>query len=181
MKARFPRVLATVLVAGAIAAGAAHAAPKKAVATPDSRINVQFVEPENFTDIRDSQTSATDSHRDWVLAEVRKYLQQRGELTLRDDLHLLVRITDIDLAGDFEPWRFRFHDDIRVVKEIYPVRIKLEFQLMDSAGNVVAEGERKLTDFGRLATFTPSSDSLRFEKEVLRDWIAREFREYRKA
>lgn len=153
----------------------------QAVIGQDSRINVQFVEPENFTDVRDSYTSTTDHHRAWVLGEVRKFLQKRGESALREDLHLTVRITDIDLAGDFEPWRFRFNDDIRIVKDIYPTRIKLQFQLVDSAGNVVAEGERKLTDFGHITTFSPSSDSLRFEKEVLRDWLNREFRDYRKA
>lgn len=147
----------------------------------DSRINVQFVEPENFTDIRDSYTSTTDHQREWVLREIRRFLEKRGETALRPDLTLTVRITDIDLAGDFEPWRFRFNDDIRIVKDIYPTRIKLEFQLMDSAGNVVAEGERKLSDFGHITTFSPSSDALRFEKEVLRDWLSREFREYRKA
>lgn len=178
MKLRLFLVLSGLLAVTQLASAAKG---RQAVIGQDSRINVQFVEPENFTDVRDSYTSTTDHHRAWVLGEVRKFLQKRGELALREDLHLTVRITDIDLAGDFEPWRFRFNDDIRIVKDIYPTRIKLEFQLVDSAGNVVAEGERKLTDFGHLTTFSPSSDSLRFEKEVLRDWLSREFREYRKA
>lgn len=172
------------LLAGLLAATQVALAAKgrdRAEIGQDSRINVQFIEPDKFTDIRDSYTSTTDHQRDWVLSEVRKFLQKRGETALRPDLTLTVRITDIDLAGDFEPWRFRFNDDIRIVKDLYPTRIKLEFQLMDSAGNVVAEGERKLTDFGHITTFSPSSDTLRFEKEVLRDWLNREFREFRKA
>lgn len=157
------------------------AEPSKDPVIGESRINVQFVEPDKFTDIRDSYTDTTKSHRDWVLSEVRKFLQSRGETALREDLHLNVRVTDIDLAGDFEPWHFRTNQDIRVIKEIYPVRIKLEFQLSDSTGTVIAQGERKLSDFGRVSTFTPDTDLLRYEKEVLREWLSREFREYRKA
>lgn len=178
MKLRIVYFLSALLGATQVAVAAES---KKPAGTMDSRITVKFVEPEKFTDIRDSWTDTTDSQREWVLSEIRKFLQQRGETSLREGLHLNVEVTDIDLAGDFEPWRFRTNQDIRVVKDIYPVRIKLVFQLTDSAGTVLAEGERRLNDFGRLSAFLPSSDLLRFEKEVLRDWLAKEFREYRKA
>lgn len=171
-----------ILLSGFLAAAHAIAAASSAPAvTMDSRITVQFLEPEKFTDIRDSWADTTDSQREWVLSEIRKFVQARGDSNLREGLHLKVEFTDIDLAGDFEPWRFRTNQDIRVVKEIYPVRIKLVFQLTDSTGTVLAEGERRLTDFGRASSFMPGSDPLRLEKEVLRDWLAREFREFRKA
>jgi hypothetical protein len=95
---------------------------------------------------------------------------------LREDLHLNIWVTDIDLAGDFEPGRTPRTDDIRIIRAIYPVRIKLQFRLADSAGTVLAEGERTLTDFGRVNDPFPRSDALRYEKEVLRDWLNAEFR-----
>lgn len=177
MKLRMLCVLSGLVAAtqAVVAAG-----PREDAVIGESRINVQFVEPENFTDIRDSWTDTSDSQREWVLAEFRKFLQSRGEQMLREDLHLTVWVKDIDLAGDFEPWHFRTYQDIRVVKDIYPVRIRLEFQLTDSTGTVLAQGERRLNDMGRVGIFIPDSDLLRYEKEVLRDWLAREFRRYRK-
>lgn len=181
MKTQPVRSLTGALLAVAfLGVGAAAAAQKSPEVVQDSRINVQFVEPDKYTDIADSYSDTSDSQREWVLAEVRKYLRQRGESTLREDLQLTIRVTDIDLAGEFEPWRFHTNPDIRVVKEIYPTRIKLQFQLTDSAGTVLAEGERSLTDFGHIPTFTVSNEPLRYEKQVLRDWLAREFREHRK-
>lgn len=147
----------------------------------DSRINVRFIAPEKFTDVRDSWTGGSESYRDGVLKDLRVFLQQRGESVLREDLQLKIEVTDVDLAGDFEPWQFSSNQDIRVVKDLYPVRIKLVFQLTDSTGTVLAEGERALSDFGRAADPFPSSDSLRHEKAVLRNWLASEFKDFRKA
>ncbi len=146
----------------------------------DSRINVQFVEPEKFTDLHDRWTGTSASTREHVLGELRKHLQQRGETVLREDLHLNIRVTDVDLAGDFEPGRAPHADDVRIIRTIYPVRIKLQFQLSDSTGTVLAEGERTLSDFGRIGDPFPRSDPLRYEKEVLRDWMHKEFRAWRK-
>ena len=39
---------------------------------------------------------------------------------------LTVTFTDIDLAGDFEPWRGGQAMDIRIVKDVYPPRMDLE-------------------------------------------------------
>ena len=35
---------------------------------------------------------------------------------------LTITFTDIDLAGDFEPWRGPQWDEVRIVKAIYPPR-----------------------------------------------------------
>jgi hypothetical protein len=146
----------------------------------DSRISVRFIAPEKFTDVRDSWSGDSEAYRDGVLRDRRAFLQQRGEGVLREDLHLKIEVTDVDLAGDFEPWQFRSNQDIRIVKDIYPVRMKLVFQLTDSTGTVLAEGERMLSDFGRSKDLIPTSDPLRHEKAVLRDWLSREFRDFRK-
>lgn len=171
-------LIPALFLASAGLAIARDAAPVRAQA--DSRINVQFVEPEKFTDLKDTWSGTTDSYREGVLAELRMFLRQRGETALRDDLHLNIRVTDVDLAGDFEPGRARNLDDVRIVRSIYPVRITLRFQLSDSTGTVLAEGERKLTDFGRISDPFPTSDLLRYEKDVLRQWLQKEFRPWRK-
>ncbi len=171
-------VLITSLLASAGFAAAGDVPEVRAQA--DSRINVRFVEPEKFTDLRESWSGSSESLQKHVLGELRAYLRKRGEGALREDLHLNIWVTDIDLAGDFEPGRTPPADDIRIIRAIYPVRIKLQFQLSDSTGTVLAEGERTLSDFGRINDPFPKSDLLRYEKEVLRAWLNKEFRTWRK-
>jgi len=166
---------------GLVAYPAAFLAAAEPKPAGDSRINVRFIAPEKFTDVRDSWSGDSESYRDGVLKDLRAFLQQRGEGVLREDLQLKIEVTDVDLAGDFEPWQFRSNQDIRVVKDLYPVRIKLVFQLTDSSGEVLAEGERTLSDFGRIKDSFPTSDPLRHEKAVLRDWLSAEFRAFRRA
>ena len=97
--------------------------------------------------------------------------------------HLLsVTFTDIDMAGDFEPWRGPRFDDIRIVKDIYPPRINLSFRLTDAEGNVVKEGTRELRDLAFMMKITMAfrDDPVRHEKALLDDWLRSEFPRVRK-
>lgn len=89
---------------------------------------------------------------------------------------LTVTISDVDIAGAFEPWRRNLWH-ARIVRDVYPPRIDLMFTLTDRDGNVIRSGERKLRD---LAFMTPTlsyrSDPLRYEKKLLADWLDRELR-----
>jgi len=86
-----------------------------------------------------------------------------------------VTITDIKLAGAYEPWRGSRYDDVRIVKDIYPPRIDLKFVLSGADGRVIAEGERKLRDPGFLTrTIANTSDPLRYEKRLLDEWLRNE-------
>ena len=92
-------------------------------------------------------------------------------------------ITDIDMAGDFEPWRGPQFDDIRIIKDIYPPRIDLAFRLVDAEGNVAKEGKRELRDTAFLMRITmgTQTDTLRHEKQLLDDWMRDEFPSPRKS
>ena len=98
----------------------------------------------------------TDRNRDYILGELRKHLQDRAEGYLAEGQKLTVTITDVDLAGEFEPWRGPAAADVRIVKEIYPPRIKLSFRLTDASGAVVKQGERELTNLNFLMTAAPT-------------------------
>jgi hypothetical protein len=173
-------VVTTALGAFVAAGSAAERRAKEPVMTPDSRINVQFVAPEEYTDLKKSWNDTSDADRAYLLEQFRDFLRRRGEQVLAEGLHLTIRVLDIDLAGNFEPWRFRNHDDIRVVRELYPARIHLAYELSDSAGTVLASGERRLSSFGMGGTMLPASDPLRHEKELLRNWLSSEFRAFRR-
>ena len=62
-----------------------------------------------------------------------------------------------------------------VIKGIYPPRIALEFRAVDVAGQAVTEGKRDLTDIDyQMRVVYPPDDYLRYEKDLLRDWLLAE-------
>jgi hypothetical protein len=158
---------------GLVAAGVAvAAAPDK----PVSAIEVSFVASEKFTDVKDDHMDS-DRGREAVLEQLKEHLVTHGAKYLAKGQRLQITVTDVDLAGDFEPWRgINFHD-IRIVKDIYPPRVNLEFKLIDAEGKVVSEGKRQLRDLGYLMSMAmPTSDPLRYDKEMLNDWLRQEFK-----
>jgi hypothetical protein len=90
-------------------------------------------------------------------------------------MRLEIKITDIDLAGEFEPVRGPQFDHVRVNRTIYPPRIALEFRVGGPEDQTIKEGARTLTDLDyQLRTYYPREDYLRYEKELLRDWLRAE-------
>jgi hypothetical protein len=164
-------LLASVL--GLSAAGvlpAASAQPDK-TAKPDPRVEVIFDHPENFTDAK-QDFQGTDSGRENILTMFREFLQERGAELLPPGQKLLLTFTDIDLAGDFEPWRGPRWDEIRVVKDIYPPRFIFTYKLTDDKGQVLKQDKVDLRDLSFMMRLTiDRQDSLHFEKDILNDWL----------
>jgi hypothetical protein len=135
--------------------------------------DIAFVHPERFADVgRD----ARHTDRDDYLERLRAHLADRAARLLPQDERLEVRITDVDMAGDFEPWTGS-RDDIRIFRAVDAPRIDLTFRLLGSDGRVRQEGERRLADTSYLTggDVRSSNDPLRFEKALLDRWMAREF------
>jgi hypothetical protein len=150
--------------------GCATVAPVREAA---SRISVVFVEPEKFTDARRAELEPTSSA---ILDELEKFLIVNAERYVGEDMRLNIRITDVDLAGDFELFRGLRFDRVRITKGLYPPHVVVEFQLVDAAARVVQEGKRDLTDIDyQLRSAYPKEDYLRYEKDLLRDWLRDEF------
>jgi hypothetical protein len=139
------------------------------------RTEVVFFERENFTDVRDGNLG-TEKGRDNILELLKTYLQERAQAYVPEGSTLSVTIKDVDLAGDFEPWRGLAAHDVRIVKEIYVPRIKLAFRLTDANGEVVKQGNRDLRDLnfmmGSLGTF---NEPYRYEKAMIDNWLRSEF------
>ena len=67
-------------------------------------------------------------------------------------------------------------DQVRITKGLYPPRIVLEFELLDSGAKVIKTGKRNLTDIDyQSRSVYPREDYLRYEKDILRDWLRAEF------
>jgi len=137
---------------------------------------VEFRTPDKFTDVGDNRP-ASERSRNAYLEDLRKYLVRDAQRLLPQGQRLAIEITDVDMAGDFEPWRMQ-SVDLRVVRDIYPPRIDLHFRVVGPDGQVLKEGDRKLRDPAYLMTSTAarfSTDPLRFEKALLDAWLRREF------
>jgi len=138
---------------------------------------VTFNHPENFTDVRTSMTGA-DSDRDSLLDDIRDYMVEQAPRFMGAGQVFSVTFNDIDMAGDFEPWRGPSMGDVRIVKEIYPPRITLDFSLKNAAGAEIASGARVLTDLNFMNTLPVTAfrdDRLRHEKTLLYNWLSGEF------
>jgi hypothetical protein len=80
--------------------------------------------------------------------------------------------TDIDLAGEYEPWRGGQWSDVRIIKDIYSPRFVFSYKLTDAAGAVLKEDKVDLRDLTFMMRVTISrNEPLRFEKDILADWI----------
>ena len=142
-----------------------------------SKTEVVFFEPEKFTDVRDSSFGASENRRDATLGELRAHIVKQATRLLGPGQQLKITVTDVDLAGDFEPWHGAQWDEVRIVKDIYPPRIKLAFQLTDADGEILKKGDRDLTDMSFMSNLSiDRQDPLRHEKTLLEDWLRREFR-----
>jgi hypothetical protein len=156
-------------IALVLVAGCAATAP---VDESAARTSVAFIEPEKFTDARRAELEPTSKG---IVGELQKFIITTGARYISENMTLNIRITDIDLAGDFELFRGPQADQVRIVKGLYPPHIVLEFEIMDSAATVVKSGKRDLTDINyQLRSVSPREDYLRYEKDILRDWLRAE-------
>ena len=143
---------------------------------PVTNVEVSFINAENFTDVKEEYMDSGRG-RDRVLDEMKKHIIWSASRCIAADRKLEIKVTDIDLAGDFEPWRSPQLMDVRILRDIYPPRISLEFRLLDAQGKVVSEGKRELQDHTYLMmSAMPSHDGLRYDKQLISDWLRREFK-----
>jgi hypothetical protein len=155
---------------------AACAALRAADAAPAPLVEVVYDHPEKFTDVRDGDPG-TDRGRDEYLRQLKENIEANAGKYIPAGQHLLLHITDVKMAGDFEPWRGPSFSDVRVIRDIYPPRVKLEFKLVDANDKTIKESKREITDMDFLEEINSyfPDDTLRYEKQLLDDWFRNEF------
>lgn len=145
---------------------------------PAVRVSVQFVNPQDFTDLKRENWQ---DYSPGLMDQLQNYMVRTGERFVPKGMHLSIKVTDVDLAGRFEPWRGPEFDDVRIVRAIDPPRINLEYRLTDDGGRMVKSGRANLTDLGfEMRIAWPLNDYLRYEKSLLSDWFYQEFAGLRK-
>lgn len=156
-----------------IASVASAATP--ATAPADERVHVSYAQPQNFSESRNygNQDRYNGVH---YLQPLRAYLVKRATPMLAAGQRLDVTITDIQLAGGYEPWQGQPWSHVRIMSNRYPPRIDLTFRWIGSDGKVLREGSRKLLNFDYLdsgSAMIGSSDPLRYDKALLDRWLRR--------
>ena len=159
----------TLVAAAGLVAGCATEKVDKAAA--EAKTEVVFDHPENFTDVKDAWV-ATDKGRDAILSNLREHLVERAARFLPEGYKLKVVFTDIDLAGEFEPWHGPAWQDVRIIRSTWPPAFKFTYTVTDPSGKVALQGAENIRDVAfeqRLVGF--ADDSLRYEKGMIDDWV----------
>jgi hypothetical protein len=148
-----------------------HANGGSSAANSSEPVSVDFQNPDKFTDVRERHSNETSTA---ILDELRQYVQRTATPLLSSGSKLTVTFLDVDLAGDTRPDK----DDIRVMTGTTLPRAHLKFRLVDANGKVRKEGERKLSDlnYQSSGTIIGRDDPLYYDKQLLKDWITKEFR-----
>ena len=164
-------VIALIALVGVSLSGANASAVPAAKESKVSNVEIVFDHPDKFTDIKDSSMN-TEKGQASIMADLREFIETKASGLLAANQKFKITFTDIDLAGDYEPWRMPPGSDIRIVKDIYPPRFDFSWQLTDASGTVLKEGQEKLRDFGFMSRLViDRSDALRYEKDMLQDWL----------
>ncbi len=150
--------LATLVLCSTLALGAltAHAA---------AEVEIRFIEPEKFTDVRHNSLS-----EEALFATLTQHLQTLGQKYLGDAEKLEIEVTDIDLAGRIEyPPRAQ---PVRVLRNVTGPRITLRWRRA-SADQGAPMQEVTLHDTAYLARINhyDEGDPLRYEKLMLETWF----------
>jgi hypothetical protein len=145
-----------------------------------AQITVDFEGVEDYTDFSISGMTELKT-LPLLQGELEGDLESWAKKYLKDDQSLHITITDIDMAGDIQPWRNRYNADIRYIEQIYVPRMKVRYALKDGAGKVLAEGEDTFADLSfqtnTLAPMRTNWENFFYERTLLGDWIRRTFRD----
>lgn len=156
------------------------ASSSKTKSAEPSRVEVVFQDPDKFTDVKDSSMNS-DKGRDGILDDIRTFVVDSASRFLPAGAKLKITFTEIDLAGEYEPWRGPSAHDVRIVKDIYPPRFDFSYVVTDETGAVIKEGKEQLRDMSFMMRLViDRSDPLRFEKDMLQEWMRSNLRPSKK-
>lgn len=180
------RAARILLIAAALLAATAAGARPRNVTDADAprqlpeegRIAVSWTDPAEFTDLKYSGNRWRASQGNWVF-QLAEHLRESAEKRLPQGERLVVTITDLHRAGRYEPWQGVQMQDVRILRDMYPPSISLQFRRLGEDGSVLAEGSRDIRDSGYLMGSPAAgvgSSHLYYEKRMIDGWLRDELR-----
>jgi len=140
-----------------------------------SKVDVVFQNSDKFTDIKDAAVPTEAGEQD-ILNRIKEFIISEANTYVLNNQKLTIVFTDIDLAGDYEPWRGFGWDNVRMVKSIYPPHFCFTWKLVDSEGKVLKSGTEDIRDLAfDMRVTLDQQDSLHIEKDILKDWFRAHF------
>lgn len=133
-------------------------------------VQVKFVEPDKFSDIKDNNGFRQKE----VLKDIEAHLmEQAGKYLPGRDVR--INVTDVNLAGEVEPFGRRV-EWLRVMRTVTLPSIAMNYEVLEG-GKVVRQGEVNLRDMNYQDGFNSysSGDTLRYEKRMIDRWFKDEF------
>jgi len=119
-------------------------ADRESIPSHGVTVQVDFADPSRFLDVNPEGMDAAKG-QEVVLNKVRDVFRTEAQKRLPYGYSMIVQVKDIDLAGDYEPWRDP-EDQARIDREIYPPRIEFEYEIIDDSGNVLSTGSEYLNN-----------------------------------
>ena len=137
-------------------------------------VEVEFTDPDKYVDIRSGEKHSKH-FRDDVFYNVEKQLKKLAK-DLPEEQVLMVKFTDMDLAGDIRMSHGRL---MRVVTQMYAPRLAFSYELVDKDKNILKQGEENIrnTSFMSNQSLRYRNDALGFEKHLLEKWFDEAFEE----
>lgn len=141
-----------------------------------SSLAVKWGEYKSFTDVK-SALGSRQSFAENTFNKLETYLHKLAA-DLPEGHTLELEVTNLDLAGRVLPGSFTglgLHstDMIRVIKSIDIPRIEFNYIYKDANGDILKSDTVNLKDMSFMTGYNPlfSSDSLKYEKNMLRKWF----------
>lgn len=149
-----------------------------------AEVEIEWDKPEKYRDVRPSNESRK-RFMETTFEGINEYMHELAS-ALPENQKLLMKVTDLDLAGQVWPASFvglgmgLGTSDVRVIKNIDIPRINFSYQLLDTSGAVIQQAEVDLKDMSFMDRGNRffDSESLRYEKNMLQRWFKQEFSVY---
>jgi len=163
----------------AIAAGALFFNASQSLAKAE--VEIVWENPKEYRDVQPTSQSRS-RFREQTFKHLDKYINELAE-ELPEGQTLSMKVTNLDLAGSVWPASFvgfgHSSSDVRLVKSIDIPRMEFSYVLTDATGTALQEGEVNIKDMNFQHRHNPffKSETLRYEKNMLRQWFKDEFPE----
>ncbi|MFQ6575766.1 DUF3016 domain-containing protein [Pseudomonas sp. UM16] len=142
---------------------------------PSTSVEVNYDKPDHFRDASLNSNGYERGADEQVMKELRSYLQALGKRYLPPGQTLRIDITDIDLAGRYEPWHAQAYS-IRFMRDITWPSIDLHY-VLSQQGQTLSQADARVTDkfYLQRPGRSTSNDRLYAEKAMLDEWFRKQF------
>ncbi|GAB3027602.1 DUF3016 domain-containing protein [Bowmanella dokdonensis] len=143
-----------------------------------AEVEVNWLNPDDYTDVRAANESRS-RFKERTFKDLEEYFNKLAE-DLPDDQKLVVNVTNLDLAGQVWPGSFvglSTGSDVRLIKRVDIPRMTFNYKLMGKDGNELRAEQVELKDMSFQDRVNPlfDSESLRYEKNMIRQWFEDSF------